>query len=102
MNDDGITKSNDPKLAAARVFIGNLPSDRTTKEDLQEKFKPYGKILGALSVHFSALLYVFKKVSWIFKGFQFTKVTDLFNTKQKTKLAKLLKPNIIVFLKANR
>lgn len=50
INDEEITRSNDPKLANARVFIGNLPSDRTTKEDLQEKFKHYGKILGLFIV----------------------------------------------------
>lgn len=34
----------------ARVFIGNLPFDKVTKEELENMFEKYGKILGMLSV----------------------------------------------------
>lgn len=40
------TNSDDPVLKYSRVFIGNLPTDSMTKEDLVNKFKPYGTILG--------------------------------------------------------
>ena len=40
------TMSRDPKLVAARVFIGRLPSEKCTDEELREKFEKHGKILG--------------------------------------------------------
>lgn len=46
MTTEEVTKSKDPKLVASRVFIGNLPSERTSREELEEKFKQYGNILG--------------------------------------------------------
>lgn len=40
------TNIEDPEFLNARIFIGNLPSDRTTKQDLENLFQSYGKILG--------------------------------------------------------
>lgn len=40
------TNIEDPEFLNARIFIGKLPSDRCTKEDLEGLFEPYGKILG--------------------------------------------------------
>lgn len=34
----------------ARVFIGNLPFDKVTKEELETMFSKYGKILGMIFV----------------------------------------------------
>ncbi|XP_052818810.1 nuclear receptor coactivator 5-like isoform X2 [Mya arenaria] len=44
------TNIEDPEFLNARLFIGNLPSDRTTKQDLENLFQSYGKILG-VSIH---------------------------------------------------
>uniref|UniRef100_A0A914X6Q2 RRM domain-containing protein n=1 Tax=Plectus sambesii TaxID=2011161 RepID=A0A914X6Q2_9BILA len=41
-----LTKSNDPRLVASRIFIGNLPTDRCTKDDIQDYFGQHGEILG--------------------------------------------------------
>ena len=40
------TNSTDPELVNSRVFIGHLPTDRITKDELEEMFKKYGEILG--------------------------------------------------------
>ena len=40
------TNSDNPKLLNSRVFIGNLPTDRVTRDDLEEIFGKYGKIAG--------------------------------------------------------
>jgi len=40
------TNIEDPEYLNARLFIGNLASDRTTKQDLENLFQSYGKILG--------------------------------------------------------
>ncbi|XP_067652006.1 nuclear receptor coactivator 5-like [Haliotis asinina] len=42
--------SDDPKYLNARIFVGHLPSDRITREELEKHFLPYGNILDA-SVH---------------------------------------------------
>lgn len=47
--DKTITNIEDPEFLNARIFIGNLPSDRTTKPDLENLFQCYGKILGKVS-----------------------------------------------------
>ncbi|XP_052229376.1 nuclear receptor coactivator 5-like isoform X2 [Dreissena polymorpha] len=44
------TNIEDPAYLNARLFIGNLPSDRTSKQDLENLFQSYGKILG-VSIH---------------------------------------------------
>ena len=43
------TNSSDPKLLMSRVFIGNLPTERVSRDDLEEMFSKYGKILGMLT-----------------------------------------------------
>ena len=40
------TNSEDPKMLNSRVFIGNLPTDKVGREDLENIYKKYGKILG--------------------------------------------------------
>ena len=40
------TSSTDPKLLKARVFIGNLPTEKVTREDLTETFGKYGEVIG--------------------------------------------------------
>jgi len=40
------TNIEDPRFLNARIFIGNLASERTTKQDLENLFQAYGKILG--------------------------------------------------------
>ena len=40
------TDSEDPKLLNARVFIGNLATDKTSRMELEEMFSKYGTVLG--------------------------------------------------------
>lgn len=40
--------SDDPKYLNARIFVGHLPSDRITREELEKHFLPYGNILGEM------------------------------------------------------
>lgn len=40
------TSSTDPKLLRARVFIGNLSTDKVKREDLTEAFEKYGEVIG--------------------------------------------------------
>lgn len=44
------TNSDDPKMLDSRVFIGNMPSDKVTRLDMEKLFEPYGKLLG-VSLH---------------------------------------------------
>lgn len=44
------TSSNDPKLLNSRVFIGNLPSDKITRHEVENLFSEFGKVLG-VSLH---------------------------------------------------
>lgn len=44
------TNSNDPKDLVSRIFIGNLPTDQLTRDDLEDIFKKYGYVRG-VSVH---------------------------------------------------
>jgi heterogeneous nuclear ribonucleoprotein C1/C2 len=45
-----ITNSADPTLVLARLFVGNLNTFVITKEDVENIFKRYGKIIG-ISMH---------------------------------------------------
>ncbi|KAK7916468.1 hypothetical protein WMY93_012229 [Mugilogobius chulae] len=38
--------SSNPKDLERRIFVGNLPTSEMSKKDLEEMFRPYGKILG--------------------------------------------------------
>ena len=44
------TSSNDPKMMNARVFIGNLASDKLSRQDVMKMFESHGKVLG-VSLH---------------------------------------------------
>ena len=44
------TSSSDPKMMNSRVFVGNLPSDKVSRQDVEKLFQSYGKILG-VSLH---------------------------------------------------
>ena len=44
------TSSSDPTMMNSRVFIGNLPSDKLSRQEVEKLFEPYGKILG-VSMH---------------------------------------------------
>ena len=44
------TSSNDPKMLDSRVFIGNLPSDKITRLDVEKLFTEFGTVLG-VSLH---------------------------------------------------
>lgn len=44
------TSSNDPKMLDSRVFIGNLPSEKVGRQDIEKLFAAYGTILG-VSLH---------------------------------------------------
>ena len=44
------TSSNDPKMLDSRVFIGNLPSDKVGRQDIEKLFNAFGKVLG-VSLH---------------------------------------------------
>jgi len=44
------TNSNDPKYLKSRVFVGHLPTDYLTREELTERFAAYGSVVG-LSIH---------------------------------------------------
>uniref|UniRef100_A0A3B4BLE3 RRM domain-containing protein n=1 Tax=Periophthalmus magnuspinnatus TaxID=409849 RepID=A0A3B4BLE3_9GOBI len=38
--------SSDPRDLERRIFVGNLPTSEMDKKDLEEMFRPYGKVLG--------------------------------------------------------
>ncbi|XP_042615034.1 nuclear receptor coactivator 5-like isoform X2 [Cyprinus carpio] len=38
------TNSNDPRDLERRIFVGNLPTAHMAKKDMEELFRPYGKI----------------------------------------------------------
>ena len=40
------TSSTDPKLLKARVFIGNLATEKVKREDLTGAFERYGEVIG--------------------------------------------------------
>ncbi|XP_078606635.1 uncharacterized protein LOC144879253 isoform X10 [Branchiostoma floridae x Branchiostoma japonicum] len=42
--------TNDPRSINARVFIGNLPTDRMTRQELEDQFSKYGRVT-ACSLH---------------------------------------------------
>ena len=44
------TSSCDPKLMNARVFMGNFPADIMSRQEVEQLFKEFGKILG-ISLH---------------------------------------------------
>ena len=44
------TSSSDPKMMNARVFVGNLASDKVTRQEVVKLFEPHGKVLG-VSLH---------------------------------------------------
>ena len=44
------TSSKDPMMMNARVFIGNLASDKLSRQDVMKMFEPHGKVLG-VSLH---------------------------------------------------
>lgn len=41
-----LCNSSDPRDLERRIFVGNLPTNTMDKKDLEEMFRPYGKILG--------------------------------------------------------
>lgn len=44
------TSSNDPKMLNSRVFIGNLPSEKVNRSEVEAMFAEYGTVLG-VSLH---------------------------------------------------
>ena len=44
------TSSNDPKMLNSRVFIGNLPSEKVTRREVEAMFAVHGTVLG-VSLH---------------------------------------------------
>ncbi len=42
--------TSDPKMLHSRVFIGNLPSEKVTRLEVEKLFSSYGKLLG-VSLH---------------------------------------------------
>ena len=44
------TNSNDPNAIRRRVFVGNLNTDKVTRDEVEEHFSQYGKIV-ACSLH---------------------------------------------------
>lgn len=40
------TNSNDPRDLERRIFVGNLPTAHMAKKDMEDLFRPYGKIQG--------------------------------------------------------
>ncbi|KAL0191758.1 hypothetical protein M9458_014456, partial [Cirrhinus mrigala] len=38
------TNSNDPRDLERRIFVGNLPTAHMAKKDMEDLFRPYGKI----------------------------------------------------------
>lgn len=36
----------DPNTVHARIYVGNIPTDKMTKQELEERFKKHGPILG--------------------------------------------------------
>ena len=45
-----VTNSNDPQAINSRIFVGNLNTFALTKDDIEQVFKRYGKIIG-ISMH---------------------------------------------------
>lgn len=81
---DDVTRSNDPRLLASRLFLGNLPTDKCTKQDIYEHFCRYGNILGLFSYILSSpslteIHFVYVAGILLFKGYgflQFKEVQD--------------------------
>ena len=44
------TSSNDPEMMKSRVFIGHLPTDRISRNDISQIFDNYGEIEGILKI----------------------------------------------------
>lgn len=44
------TDSDEPYMQRARLFVGNIASDKVTRRDLAELFSRYGKVMG-VSIH---------------------------------------------------
>lgn len=44
------TSSTEPRMMHSRVFIGNLAAEKVTRQEIEQLFGPYGKILG-VSLH---------------------------------------------------
>uniref|UniRef100_A0A8C5DUT1 Nuclear receptor coactivator 5 n=1 Tax=Gouania willdenowi TaxID=441366 RepID=A0A8C5DUT1_GOUWI len=42
----GCCHSNDPRDLERRIFVGNLPTSEMKKKDLEDMFRPYGKVVG--------------------------------------------------------
>ncbi|XP_066289905.1 nuclear receptor coactivator 5-like isoform X7 [Branchiostoma lanceolatum] len=61
--------TNDPRSINARVFIGNLPTDRMTRQELEDQFSKYGRIT-ACSLH---------------KGFGFVQFSDEQDARESVK-----------------
>lgn len=47
---DNKTNSEEPHLKRARLFVGNIATDKVTRRDLAQLFGQYGKVLG-VSIH---------------------------------------------------
>lgn len=47
---DNKTNSEEPHLKRARLFVGNIATDRVTRRDLAQLFGQYGRVLG-VSIH---------------------------------------------------
>lgn len=60
----------------ARVFIGNLPFDKVTKEELETMFSKYGKILGMIFVMSVEMICIKKsRIVLLDKSFYLIQVT---------------------------
>lgn len=44
------TSSTDPKMMNSRVFIGNLPAEKVSRQSIEKMFGSFGRILG-VSLH---------------------------------------------------
>ena len=44
------TNKNDPRSLRCRVFIGNLPTDKMSRQDVEKIFMRHGKVTG-VSIH---------------------------------------------------
>ena len=45
------TNSSDPKAIAARLFVGNLATDKITREEVIDIFMKYGRVTGKMLVN---------------------------------------------------
>ncbi len=91
--------SNDQFEIDAKVYIGNVPTDHLTDQELLQFFKPYGKISG-LIINFiwcNFIIFDFCLDIRVYKGYLFVQYENINNAKRLIK-----EGENCLFLKGNK